>query len=218
MRFSDFFLSYKLGLKQIKATIPFKELPFYKKLCMILTFVLTVLGIVFALLDCPVIALVILIVMIMLWIIFIVRESSPKELTNKLNAYYAPYSQERMEMVCNLLSDYKIKPSDSTKIELLIEEAKNEQTQCDNYNTLKTPFKTLSTLIVPIAVYIAKNYANALSSNEIVALAILAIPLIICFYAILFAVSPMFKDLINQDYNKYGQLISDLKQVKIFYS
>lgn len=151
-------------------------------------------------------------------IIFIAIESLPKNLTNKLVTHYVPYSNERMAMVCKLLSNYKIQPTDSAKIDLLIEEAKSVQIQCDNFNTLKTPFKTLSALIVPIAVYIAKNYANTLSSNKIVALGILAIPLIICFYAILFAVTPIFKDLINQDYNNYGKLISDLKQVKIFYT
>ena len=218
MRFSEFFISYKLGLKEIKTTIPFKEFPLCKKIYMILTFVLTVLGIIFAILDRPAISFAFLVTMIILLIVFLVTESRPKNLAHKLKTYFTPYSQERMEMVRKLLSNYNIQPSDSTKIDLLIEEAKSAQVQCDNFNTLKTPFKTLSTLIVPIAVYIANTYADTLSSNEIVALGILAIPLIICFYAILFAVTPVFKDLVNQDYNNYRNLISDLKQIKIFYA
>lgn len=218
MRFSDFFINYKLGTKEIKTTIPFKELPLFKKIFMMLLFVFAVLGIIFALLDYSKVAFAFIFTMIILVIIFIVIDSRPKNLSNNLTNYHIPYSQERMNMLCELLSNYKINLSDCNKIDLLIEEAKHEQTHCDYYNTLKTPFKTLSALIVPIAVYIAKNYANSLSSNEITALAILAIPLIICFYAILFAVTPMFKDLINRDYNTYENLIADLKQVKIFYA
>lgn len=77
MRFSDFFISYKLGLKELKATIPFKEFPLCKKIFMILTFVLTVLGIIFAILNRPSISFAFLAVMIILMIIFIAIEFFP---------------------------------------------------------------------------------------------------------------------------------------------
>lgn len=36
MRFSDLFISYKIGLKDIKSTIPFTELPLYRKIFIII--------------------------------------------------------------------------------------------------------------------------------------------------------------------------------------
>ena len=34
MRFCDFFISYKIGLKGIKNSIPFTQLPLYRKIAM----------------------------------------------------------------------------------------------------------------------------------------------------------------------------------------
>ena len=39
MRFCDFFISYKIGLKGIKNSIPFTQLPLYRKIAIILIFV-----------------------------------------------------------------------------------------------------------------------------------------------------------------------------------
>lgn len=36
MRFSDLFISYKIGLKDIKSSIPFTELPLYRKIFIII--------------------------------------------------------------------------------------------------------------------------------------------------------------------------------------
>ena len=35
MRFCDLFISYKIGLKNIKSTIPFTKLPLYRKIIVI---------------------------------------------------------------------------------------------------------------------------------------------------------------------------------------
>lgn len=36
MRFCDLFISYKIGLKSIKSTIPFTKLPLYRKIFVII--------------------------------------------------------------------------------------------------------------------------------------------------------------------------------------
>lgn len=38
MRFCDLFISYKIGLKNIKSTIPFTKLPLYRKIFVIILF------------------------------------------------------------------------------------------------------------------------------------------------------------------------------------
>ena len=38
MRFCDLFISYKIGLKGIKSTIPFTKLPLYRKIFVIIFF------------------------------------------------------------------------------------------------------------------------------------------------------------------------------------
>ena len=38
MRFCDLFISYKIGLKSIKSTIPFTKLPLYRKIFVIILF------------------------------------------------------------------------------------------------------------------------------------------------------------------------------------
>lgn len=38
MRFCDLFISYKIGLKDIKSTIPFTKLPLYRKIAVVAIF------------------------------------------------------------------------------------------------------------------------------------------------------------------------------------
>lgn len=45
MRFCDFFISYKIGLKSIENTIPFTKLPLYRKIVVIVTFALTIISV-----------------------------------------------------------------------------------------------------------------------------------------------------------------------------
>ena len=44
MRFCDFFISYKIGLKGIKNIIPYTQLPLYRKLAIILIFIISLSG------------------------------------------------------------------------------------------------------------------------------------------------------------------------------
>lgn len=217
MRFSNFFISYKIGLKNIKSTIPFTKLPLYRKIFIILVFVLGVLGMLFAFFYCTTVSLLFSISLCVCVILSLVIDSTKKNQDEMLKKHYAPYSAERMSMVCDLLEQYNLKTTDFEKIDLLIEEAKSAQTQCDYYDTLKKPLKTLSAIIIPIVAYFAQKVGDSASSNELIPLLIPILVIIICCYAILFALAPIVKSIVNRDYNKYSQLISDLTQIKIFY-
>ena len=47
---------------------------------------------------------------------------------------------------------------------------------------------------------------------------LLAIILLLLFFSFIFALIPIIKDLLYSDYNKYNELIYDLRQIKLFYS
>ena len=60
-------------------------------------------------------------------------------------------------MTVNVLNNYQISIHDFEALDLLIEEAKIAQIQCDYLAPLKKPLKTLAAIIVPIIVYVAEK-------------------------------------------------------------
>ena len=49
-------------------------------------------------------------------------------------------------------------------------------------------------------------------------MAVQAIVLILLIFSLIFSLTPIVKDLLYRDYNKYDELISDLRQIKLFYT
>ena len=147
MRFCDFFISYKIGLKGIKSSIPFTKLPLYRKIAVITTFTTGILAIILGLINQQNVAFVVLILGILLMIIFLTIDSTKKSLDTMLQEHYIPYSQNRINMVIDLLKNYNV--FDNSSIDLLIVEAQDAQLRCDYFAPLKKPLKTLSTIIIP---------------------------------------------------------------------
>lgn len=131
-----------------------------------------------------------------------------------LNNYYKPYSRKRMDMLKDLLNNYHIDINDKNKIDLLIEEAQNAQKQCDYLAPLKNSLKILAAIIVPIIAFIANKSEF---SEDIIRFAINSIVLIILAFPLVFAAIPFLKELFYKNYNKYDELIYDLKQIRLFY-
>lgn len=218
MRFSNFFIEYKLGLKEIKNLIPFTELPLYRKIAVVLTFVIGVIGLILFVTQKIIWAFISFGIATILLIIFIIIDSTKKNLLNMLDNHYKPYSQKRMNMVISILNTYNIKETDVNTIDLLISEAKMSQIQCDYLLSLKKPFKTLGTIIIPIIIYVARKLADAVTIEAILNASIIIVFVIICIFSIIIAVVPIIKEIFYRDYDKYNQLLYDLNQVKIFYS
>lgn len=157
MRFCDLFISYKIGLKTIKRTIPFTKLPLYRKIAVISTFAFIIISILLYLLKLYISAIIFLGSGIILFIAFIIIDSRKNNLEFMLKEHYLPYSKKRINMLIGILHEYEIDINNSKIIDLLIDEAEKAQTQSDYLLTLKKPFKTLSAIIIPIVVYVAKK-------------------------------------------------------------
>ena len=74
-------------------------------------------------------------------------------------------------MTVKVLNNYQISIHDFETLDLLIEEAKIAQIQCDYLAPLKKPLKTLAAIIVPIIVYVAEKIGDSTSQNEMIIMA-----------------------------------------------
>lgn len=218
MRFCDLFISYKIGLKSIKNLIPFTKLPLHRKIAVIFTFVISIFASIMFMLQQLKTALFTLLLAIVLLIIFLLIDSREKNLEHMLQNHYSPYSQQRINMVINILEKYTIDITDIDSIDLLISEAQSSQEQSDYLVSLKKPLKILGTIIIPIIVYVAQKTGDTATQEEMFTMAIQAVIIAILIFTIVFSISTIVKEIFYRDYNKYNDFISDLKQIKIFYS
>lgn len=217
MRFCDFFVSYKITLKEQKNTIPLVKLPLYRKVCALIFFILLIaIALVFFLKN-YILTGIFLILSIVSFIVFLVLDNKKTNLQTMLSEHYQPYSDKRMESIRNLLSEYSIDPTDTDKIDLLISEAEKAQIQCDTLLPLQKPMKALAGLIIPMFAFVAKKYAE--STKDILSLLEISLDaslIIILLFAIVLALAQIAKDFLRGDYNKYDELIYDLRQIKLF--
>lgn len=71
-------------------------------------------------------------------------------------------------------------------------------------------------MIVPIVVYVAEKTGDSTSQNEVIIMAAQIIAIVLLIFSLIFSLTPIVKDILYRDYNKYGELIYDLKQIKLF--
>ena len=218
MRFYDLFISYKIGLKNLKSTMPYTKLPRYRKIFVVTLFICAVISVITWILKWNMMSLIFVILIVVLGSVFGIVDSQNKNLKIMLNEHYIPYSEERMQMVIGVLEHYKIDIKDSTIIDMLIEEAERVRIQSDYLAPLKKPLKTLSAIIIPIVAYAVKNISDTMTEDKIMEMSILSIVVIIQAFALMFAFEPLLRALLYRDYDIYGEFIDDLKQIKIFYS
>ena len=218
MRFCDLFISYKIGLKNIKSTIPFTKLPLYRKIFVIILFASTIISGILLIFQQTWASYIPIGLGALSLIAFFIIDSTKRNLKVMLQQHYAPYSEKRMNMTLNVLQYYKIDIHNPNSLDLLIEEAKLAQIQCDYIAPLKIPLKTLGAIIVPILAFVAQKIGNAATTDEMIAMATQVIVLILLTFSLIFSLMPIIKDILYRDYNKYDNLIYDLRQIKLFYA
>lgn len=218
MRFCDFFISYKIGLKGIKNIIPYTKLPLHRKIAVILIFAMFLLGIILSFFHKPMGSIITLGVALLFLLIFVIIDSTKSNLELMLNNHYAPYSAERINMTIGILNKYGINISDTESIDLLISEAQIAQLHSDFLLPLKKPLQILGAIIVPIVTYVAQKLGDTATQNEMLTMAIQIIIISILIFSFIISITPIFKDICYRDYNKYDELIYDLRQIKLFYS
>lgn len=217
MRFCDLFISYKIGLKSIKSTIPFTKLPLYRKIFVIILFASAIISGILLIFKQTWASYIPMALGIISLIIFFIIDSMKRNLKVMLQQHYAPYSEKRMNMTINVLKDYGIEIQNFDSLDMLIEEAKQAQIQCDYIAPLKKPFKTLGAIIIPIVAFVAQKIGNAASQDEMITMALQVIVLVLLTFSLIFSLTPIIKDILYRDYNKYDDFIYDLRQIKLFY-
>ena len=223
MRFNEFFIEYKIGLKSIGNLIPWKDSPMYRKVFSIIMLVVIVS---FSLFEIVLILLtsqvylplfcVMIGIIVMMLIVLSIIDSSEKNVKRMLNNYYSTYSYKRMNMLKQIFQKYGLNVTDSTTIDLLIKEAEMAQKK----NCFIFPTKGVGILgaaIASIIMFVAKKIAEEWSTDELVYMALLVILIIVCLILIIIAFVPSFQDIVYPDNRKYDDLIYDLRQLKIFY-
>lgn len=218
MRFCDLFIAYKIGLKGIKSTIPFTKLPLYKKIFVIIPCASAIISVILLVLNLTRIAFIPAVLGGISLIIFLIMDSSKNNLKEMLSKHYEPYSEERMNMVINVLTQYRIDIHNVASLDMLITEAQYAQIYCNYLEPLKKPCKVLGGMIIPIIAFVVKKIANAIGQIEMITMAVMAISLILLVFSLLFLIIPILKEILYLDYNKYNEFIYDLRQIKIFYS
>lgn len=56
------------------------------------------------------------------------------------------------------------------------------------------------------------------SQSEMIIIATQIIAILLLIFSLIFSLTPIVKDILYHDYNKYGELIYDLRQIKLFYA
>lgn len=151
-------------------------------------------------------------------IIFFIIDSMKRNLETMLQQHYLPYSEKRMNMTINVLKDYGIEIQNLDSLNMLIEEAKQAQIQCDYIAPLKKPLKTLGAIIIPIIAFVAQKIGEATTQDEMITMAAQAITLILLIFSLIFLLTPTIKEFLYIDYNKYNEFIYDMRQIKLFYT
>lgn len=229
MRFSDFFIGYKIGLKSLESRIPFRKLPLYRKIAVITAYICAICVILFAVIGImtkfiaykfiPMVTITIVIFVLIFLVVLVTSsvDSTKGNMERMLNCFYKPYSEKRIQMVRRLLEEYKVR--DSYQIDMLIEEARKNRLQHDYIEPLRKPIKVLAGVVVPIIAYLLKKYFDVTGpqAQEILLMIICTLFIALFIFSIVIAFDSIVKDIFYHDYNKYNELIDDLQQVKLFY-
>lgn len=218
MRFCDFFISYKIGLKGIKNTIPYTKLPLHRKIAVIAIFATSLLGIILSFFHKTMASIITIGIAFLFLLIFVIIDSTKSNLELMLHEHYAPYSAERINMIISILNNYGIEISDTSSIDLLISEAQSAQLHSDYLLPLKKPLQILGAIIIPIIAYVVQKVGDAATQAEMLSMATQIIIIAILIFSFVISVTPILKYICYRDYNKYDELIYDLRQIKLFYS
>lgn len=217
MRFCDLFISYKIGLKDTKSTIPFTKLPLYRKVFLVIFLTGIIISGILLIFIQNIFSFIPMGLSLISLIIFAIIDSRKDNLSVMLENHYIPYSEKRMNITIEVLKKYNIDIKNLDSLDMLIMEAKYAQIQCDLFSQFKKPFKTLGAIIIPIVVFVAKKISETATETQMLNMAVLTIILILLIFSLIFSFVPIVKDIFYIDYNRYDEFIYDLRQIKLFY-
>ena len=200
MLFRSFFLEYCIEIKNLNLKVSWKEQPFYRKLILVLIFIIAMIGIPFIIIKDG---------NYYNYFLFIgLTSHGQKELLTIIKKH----SSQRMEVLLKLLDKYSISISDKESISLLIEEAKEKKNSNNPFIEVKKSMKIFTLLVVPLITLIVGKFSAKLTIKD--SLPLLLVAIFIC--GIIMMISPFLEDIVYWDKKYYDYLIDDLRQILIF--
>lgn len=103
MRFCDLFISYKIGLKDIKSPISFTKLPLYRKVFFIIFLTGVIISSTLLIFIQNILSFIPLVLSLISLIIFSIIDSKTGNLSVMLENHCIPYSKKRMNMTIRIL-------------------------------------------------------------------------------------------------------------------
>lgn len=94
MRFCDLFISYKIGLKNIKSTIPFTKLPLHRKIFIIILFASAITSGILLIFRQTWASYIPIGLGVLSLIVFFIIDSTKRNLEVMLKEHYTPYSKK----------------------------------------------------------------------------------------------------------------------------
>lgn len=218
MSFSNFFREYKIEVCSLKSAIAMKDWPRFMKAGFIIFIVSFVLAIV--LIVCKkYIGGAFLYLLAISATVVIGKMMNRKDILKKnTEAYFKPYARIKMDKLISLLQEYNIKPNDTEKIKLLIEqseEAKRSSNIFDDFT--KAGGKWLVYIFLSVGGFVASKVADNLSMNDLITCTIIFLIFVSSLIFIVYVGLPTFADILQLDKKKYNELKLDLQQILIFY-
>lgn len=222
MRFCDFFIDYKIRIRDVRSTIPWKDMPRYRQYFlsafMVLSVVLCAIQVFWKQQVLP--TFICLGVMAIVLGIFVAMDSKKKNQLHLLENHYSKVSRQRMQIVHDVMEKYDIDWTDDKKIDLLIEQAKKEKQMNDPFTDLMRAGKLLVSLVVPITAYsfkqILDNNSETVTDNTYVQIIVTIFIIGVFAVTFVYAVFPIIKMGLYRDGVRYDELVNDLEQLKIF--
>lgn len=218
MRFCDFFISYKILLKGESNFIKWRDLPLYRKVGIVIMFIMAVVLIAsatFKNIDGRVPFAILVATMLFLGIMQYICSKKDK-MEEMLDKHYKTFSESHMREFCNLLKQYGIDYKNEDELMRLYKQCELELIEYNPFTEIKKAMHILYAAIVPIAVYVAKEYSENMAIGELINQSLQIILIIVYVVVIGYALFPFVRNLLYSDYKKYKNLLYDINQVILF--
>lgn len=208
MRFDNLFISYKIGLKDIKSGIPFTKLPLYSKI-FIIAIINEIIIISFSFIFNKIIFICISIGLLLFSIAVYLKFHFKKDnLAFMLENHDIPYSEKRMNMTIEILRKYNINIENLDSLDMLIAEAEYEKAKFDLFSKFNIK------IIIAIITFITTEMIKIFTLMQVIYILVNLIVLISLIGLFFFFIKYIIKDIFSR---YYDELIYDLRQIKIFY-
>lgn len=215
MDFRDVFISYRIGRKEINTFFRFRELPFHRQVAVVLLSGWLIFSLLWNAIYEEELIFTMLIFLGMVFVIsFFENTVSNLQYMKKL---YHGHDEKRMSLIKRVLNEHQIDCTDAKKLDLLIDEAKEQQ----NNNLFAGLFSQYHSVMVTMLIAFCNSYVGKITSDG---MRMDNIIYIIIFFSVFVLsvdiVCASFRDICllvaNGDYYIYEAFIHDLRQLKIF--